>query len=290
MSALFMFYPEPDGSFLVTIDLGECLGELFTDPVVNSSDGISLLGGIHKTVTGGTEFITIQRDRMKGGKKLANKFRMMQNHLDRGGSVMFAADSDAMFCFPLMGNHQSGTTKLTLGIQPFQNITGNATIPKVGASMIIETRPNPPITEYIEVADTTNLSPQGGELITDDYIGFLYDKSAFCRSEFFWPVLKRLSSEKGAIVTNETGFLFSLALTLVPDWETYFAYHPKAIGSNDIGIGGGLRGTYTGTGDIPQTTGGGAIDGGVVHLGGHVLDVDPAEVSTGSVNKSPEGW
>ena len=44
MSARFYYYPEPDGSHLITIDLGEELGELFSDFFVNAVDGISITG------------------------------------------------------------------------------------------------------------------------------------------------------------------------------------------------------------------------------------------------------
>ena len=73
MSARFYYYPEPNGSHLVTIDLGEELGELFSDIPMDVIDGISMTGGIQRSVGGGGEVITIQRDRLNLGEDLAYK-------------------------------------------------------------------------------------------------------------------------------------------------------------------------------------------------------------------------
>ena len=83
-TAKFWYYPQPSGNQLVEIDLGEPLGELYSDYQINSSDGVALDGTIYRSNGKSCEIVTIQRDRMLGGEDTAIALIGLQNHLDRG--------------------------------------------------------------------------------------------------------------------------------------------------------------------------------------------------------------
>ena len=244
MSAKFFFYPQPSGRRLRTIDLGEDLGEMYSDILIDAVDGVSYAGGIQRSVGRTQEIVTIQRDRLLGGEDLAYQFEALQNHLDRGYSVMFAADHTKMFCYPLKGNHNSGTGRLKLGYPPFLQFVDSSIVnkyPSVGDYMTIETMSPRMIREKVKITANGNMSDTGGRLGVSRRLDFAYRRRAFIRSERFYPILKRPQADIGqAIITNEGGRLFSLSLRLVVDHEALFAFHPDSIDSPDIGLGQSL--------------------------------------------------
>jgi hypothetical protein len=65
-NAKFFYYPEPHGSFAhpVILDLGEALGEMYSDMITEAVDAISLTGSMSRSVGRMQEIVTIQRDRM----------------------------------------------------------------------------------------------------------------------------------------------------------------------------------------------------------------------------------
>ena len=71
----FYFFPEPDGSQLVEIDLGESLAEFFFDFEVERSTAVAVDGGMYRTTTTHRQILNIQRDRFSGGEDLAIKSR-----------------------------------------------------------------------------------------------------------------------------------------------------------------------------------------------------------------------
>ena len=121
----FWYYPQPDGTRLETIDLGEQLGEFFTDFETDVKEGVGYDGGIKRTVGTVREIITIQRDRLILGETVAQKFRALQSHLDRGYSVSFSADSDKCFAGFLIHPPSSGDTSVYIGGNPFYPSTTN---------------------------------------------------------------------------------------------------------------------------------------------------------------------
>tara|TARA_R110000824_G_scaffold19663_6_gene75683 strand:+ start:6068 stop:6967 length:900 start_codon:yes stop_codon:yes gene_type:complete len=264
MSARFYYYPEPNGSHLVTIDLGEELGELFSDIPMDVIDGISMTGGIQRSVGGGGEVITIQRDRLNLGEDLAYKFAALQNHLDRGFSCAFTSDHTKAWCAPIMNYLGSGYFDVNVFSNPFNSFVDplNANIiPSVGDYVVIESKPPAMLHELHKLDDITNLSGlSNGNFLTKDRINFQYNRRAFARWYRFWPVLKRPAQEVGKnIITNEGGRLFSLSLKLVPDYSTLFAYHPESF-DGVVQLGDNLVTTSPATGTLP--TGGGITSGG----------------------------
>ena len=123
-NAKFYFYPEPHGSYAhpVIIDMGEALGEMYSEMITEAVDAVSLTGSMSRSVGRMQELVTIQRDRMLLGEDLAYRFHAMQNHLDRGFTVAFAADDDKAFCHPLRGVHNSGTQRINCYAHPFVNL------------------------------------------------------------------------------------------------------------------------------------------------------------------------
>ena len=232
MSARFYYYPEPDGSHLITIDLGEELGELFSDFFVNAVDGISITGHRQRTVGRMGEIVNIQRDRLKLSEDLAYQFHALQNHLDRGYSCSFTADHTKSWAAPIKaGTLLTGATTIQCFSNPFNNMTDpslSGLKPAVDDYITIETAPPAMLSEQHKLSNVTNLSNvNGGSFVNAKPLNFEYDRPAFARWYRYWPVLKRPQREIGRnIITNENGRLFSLNITLEPDYGTLFSFHP----------------------------------------------------------------
>ena len=225
-NAKFYFYPEPSGNKLVTIDLGEALGELFSEWQKDVSDGVAYDGSIFRTIGRTQEVINIQRDRMSGGFETARKFRALQNHLDRGFACSFSADSDNAFIFPVTSSPViSGDTIVQVGSNPFRNFVGT-NVPAANDYMVMETGSPASICEQVKVSATDVTAANGGRLTFSEGLNFAYDRPAFVRWHWFWPVLRRPASDVGkSIITNEHGLLYSLDLRLIVDYSGLFAFH-----------------------------------------------------------------
>lgn len=230
-NAKFYYYPEPEGSKLVTIDLGEKLGELFSEFEYDTSDSISRGGRLYRSINSVREVVTIQRDRMILGEDVAIQLQSMQNHLDRGGYVSFCADSDKSYLFPINNFPNQGDTSLKVGGNPLVNIVGTGTA-SADDYVVIQTQSPNPIIEYQKVQSTSGLSASnGGTINLDSGINFTYDNRLFVRYYRFFPTLRRSGRDVGTnIVTNENGRLFSLNLRLYMDDYTLFNLHPSFDG------------------------------------------------------------
>ena len=264
-NAKFYFTPQPygalNGAALVTIDLGEALGEMYSDISVEAVDAVTMTGSIRRSVGRTQEIVTIQRDRMIGGEDTAIKFHALQNHLDRGYSVSFAADDAKAYCFPIRGALQNATKRINLYANPFVNFTGTAA-PAVDDYCTIETSSPAMIQEIVKMKTVSSADFLGGNVDTKDPINFQYDQPAFMRHYRFYPVLKRPQSDIGqSIITNEGGRLFSLSIRLVVDYVTLYAAHPDTLGESGISMGRNLAtaesGQFQGAGlsldDIRET-------------------------------------
>jgi len=226
-TAKFYFYPQPDGSRLSIIDLGERLAELFSDIQMDANDGISRDGRQYRSLGMSREIITIQRDRMAGGEALAHKLFSLQNHLDRGFSCSFTSDSAYSWAYPLKSRPEAVDSAIGVGANPFQDMLGSIT-PQADQYMILETESPTGIKEIREIQSSTVTSGAGGIInVKSPYIQFTYPTSrVFARWYRFWPVLRRPVEDVGkAIVTNEGGRLFSLNLRLVVDIAGLFRFH-----------------------------------------------------------------
>ena len=231
-TAKFFFYPQPDGSRLSIIDLGEQLGELFSDFEYDVQDGISRDGRQYRSIGMNREIVTIQRDRMSGGEELAHKLFSLQNHLDRGFSCSFTADSSYSWAYPLKNRPEAVDSAIGVGVNPFQDMLGSIT-PQANQYMVLETESPLGIREIREIQSSTVTSSAGGTIsVKSPYIQFTYPTSrVFARWYRFFPVLRRPAEDVGkAIVTNEGGRLFSLNLRLVIDNAGLFKFHNCADG------------------------------------------------------------
>ena len=289
-NAKFYFTPEPfgalNGASLVTIDLGEALGEMFSDISVEAVDAVSLTGSIQRSVGRTQEIVTIQRDRMIGGEDLAIQFHALQNHLDRGFSVSFAADDDKAFCFPIRGTLNNNSSKIQLYANPFQNFTGTGPTPAIGDYCTIETGSPAMIQEIVKMQTVSNATAQGGDVDTVNPVRFQYDQPAFMRHYRFYPVLKRPQSDIGqAIVTNEGGRLFSLSIRLVVDYVTLFAAHPDTVGEAGVSIGRSLASSTS----AGRQGSGISLDGMTRAMPHHLRDIGSGLTGAGFGNiSSPE--
>lgn len=226
-NAKFYYFPIPDARVLVTIDLGEKLGELFSEYQYDVAESISRGGRRYLSHGLQREFVTIQRDRMLLGEDLAMKLESMQNHLDRGGYVSFCADSDKAYIHPFLNTPQQNSTSQLLGSNPFKDVTGT-NIPTVGDYITIHTNSPTSIIEKKKIAtiDGSFSSSSGGTITVDPAMTYTYPERSFARYYRFWPTLRRAASDIGQnIITNEGGRLFSLNVRLYLDSYTLFNFH-----------------------------------------------------------------
>lgn len=259
-NAKFWFYPQPDGRHLVEIDLGQALGELSSAINHDVVDGLTYSGGIYRSVATGGEVVSIQRDRMQLGEELAIKFDALQNHLDRGFTVSMSSDADKAYAASVQTAPNGGALSFNVKNNPFEAFTGSSVVPVANDYMVLETDSPNYIRETIEINTINATSAAGGTITPQNRINFTYaGRRVFARWYRFWPVLKRPQSEIGRpIVTNEGGRLFSLNLTLVPDYETLFAFHNgEGLGT----IAPSLIGASPASGALPDSDAAYSLDG-----------------------------
>lgn len=245
----FFFFPEPDGSQLVEIDLGEGLAEFFFDFEVQSSTGVAFDGAMYRSTTTHRQVLNIQRDRFTAGEDLAIKFAALQNHLDRGFSCAFAVDSDRAWCHPIITEPAGGDQSVLLGGDPFRGFSGlQAPLANDYCSILSQ---NPELLfEQNKVSNSfssVGWSPAaGGTLPLTNKIAFSYSKPSFITHYRFFPLLKRIQGDVGTnIITNETGRLFSLSIRLVVDTASLFSFHPdvdQQAGQANSWIGAPVQG------------------------------------------------
>ena len=263
-NAKFFYYPEPHGAFAhpVILDLGEALGEMYSDMITEAVDAISLTGSMSRSVGRMQEIVTIQRDRMVLGEDLAYRFHAMQNHLDRGFTVSFAADADKAFCHPLRGVHNSGTKRINCYAHPFVNLVGSTVAVGINDYATIETSSPALIQEQVKVTTNGNISNAGGHFDIDERLCFQYDEPAYLRHYRYYPILKRPQSDLGhSIITNEGGRLFSLSIRLVVDYQALFTFHPDFQNESGISIGSQLVREVPTAEQVPAGRSGGTLDG-----------------------------
>lgn len=222
----FFYYPKPDSRRLVTINMGEVVGELFSDFEVETVDANKRNGGINRSVGLTREIVNIQRDRMVGSEDLAIQFVAMQNHLDRGGVVGFCADTDKAFAYPLINRPNSGDQTVGCAPNPFVDMAGSIT-PAVDDYVVIESESPASIREQGKITVNSTTPAAGGTITLKNRIAFTYPRRAFLRHYRFWPLcLRRPAGDVGRnIITNERGFLFSLDVRLMVDLSALFAFH-----------------------------------------------------------------
>ena len=248
----FYFFPQPDGTRLFEIDLGETLAEMFSEFQVDSTTAVSFDGGIYRQTSVNREIITIQRDRFLGGEDLAIKFAALQSHLDRGFSCAFASDSARAWCYPIVINPNSGDSSVVVGGDPFRGFAGLYS-PLANDYVSIASQ-NPELLKELNKVDSSfsslgwNVS-QGGQIPLTNNVAFSYSQAAWIHQYRYFPVLKRPQEDIGQnIITNEGGRLFSLRIRLVVDYSTWFSHHPLVgayqsqspvwIGSSPVAVGG----------------------------------------------------
>lgn len=226
-NAKFYYYPIPDARSLRTIDLGEKLGELFSEFQYDVAESISRGGRRYLSHGLQREFVTIQRDRMLLGEDLAIQLESMQNHLDRGGYVSFCADSDKAYIHPFLNTVEQNSATQLLGSNPFKDVTG-ANLPLAGDYVTLQTNSPTSIIEKSKIAgvDGSFSSSTGGNITFNPKMAYTYPERAFLRYYRFFPTLRRAGSDIGQnIITNENGRLFSLNVRLYLDTFTLFNFH-----------------------------------------------------------------
>ena len=227
----FYFFPEPDGSNKVTIDLGEGLAEFFFDFEVERNTGVAMDGAMYRATTTHRQIITIQRDRFTAGEDLAIKFAALQNHLDRGFSCAFAVDSSKAWAYPITMPPVGGMLNMAVHGDPFRGMIGGTVKPSANDYCTVIAQNPELIYEQNKIKSTFNntawVTANGGTLQLENRMAFTYSAPTFITHYRYFPVLKRPNADVGQnIITNEGGRLFSLSLRLVVDTAQMFAFHP----------------------------------------------------------------
>ena len=229
-NACFYFTPQPDGRRLVKIDLGERLGELFSDFEIDAEDSVARDSSQFRSIGMSREVVTIQRDRFAAGETLAAKLVALQNHLDRGYSCSFTADDSYAWALPVTRRPISGDQSLGLGANPFVGFINK--LPASNQFCVLESESPAGIREQVVINSASVTNTSGGSVtLNDPYVNFTYPRRAFLRWYRFFPVLRRPQVDVGRnIVTNENGRLFSLNIRLVVDLAGLFLFHNCADG------------------------------------------------------------
>jgi hypothetical protein len=226
-TAKFYYYPKPSQTaYLQTIDLAEPLAELFSDYEIDAQDGVSYTGRRYRTVSRISEIVRIQRDRMIAGEEKARDLITLQSHLDRGYSTMFAADSDKAYATHLRQPARAGDTVIFVASNIFRSIVGNKIVAAGDYLMIESENPNMRY-QMAEVESITATASAGGTITLTEPIQFDFASGTIgVRHYRFWPSLKRPVENLGSnMVTNERGFLWSLDVTMTPDYPEMFSYY-----------------------------------------------------------------
>ena len=124
------------------------------------------------------------------------------------------------------------------------------------------------------MSSATLTSASGGSITTQNRINFDYNtRKTFARYYRFWPILKRANDIGRAIITNEGGRLWSLNVTLVPDYQALFAFFNGDFFQH---TNTGLATAPPASGALPNNDGQSSLDqvaSGLSATGGGVEDV-----------------
>ena len=223
-NAKFYYYPQPSSvGYRETIDLQESLAELFSDYEIDAQDGVSYTGRRFRTVGKVLEVVRIQRDRMKGSEALAAELMSLQSHLDRGFPCTFCSDSAKAWAAYLNASARAGDTVINVSSNQMRGVVGSQII-AAGDFVMIESQ-NPAMRyQMLKVQSLTATASASGTITFTTPILFDFDAgAAVVRYYRFWPALKRPVQNVGSnMISNERGFLFSLDVTLIPDYEEMF--------------------------------------------------------------------
>lgn len=235
-NAKFYYYPSPASiPYLTSVDLGEPLAELFSEFDIDAQDGVSYTGRRYRTVARIIEVIRIQRDRMIDGETKAKDLMTMQSHLDRGNGVAFASDAGKAYATYLTHPARAGDTVIRVASNQLRGIVGNQIV-TANDYLMIESQ-NPAMRyQMVKVSSITATATASGNITLSTPILFDFATGTVgIRYYRFWPILKRPSNNTGRnMVTNEHGFLWSLDLTVVPDYYQYFdLFPPVGVGLDD---------------------------------------------------------
>ena len=143
----------------------------------------------------------------------------LQSHVDRGHSVLFAADLDKAYVTHLTQPARAGDTVIFVAANVVRSIVGNKIV-QAGDYLMIESE-NPNMRyQQVEVQSLTATATAGGTITLVNPIAFDFDKGVISVRHYrFWPTLKRPVENLGQnMVTNERGFLFSLDVIMTPDY------------------------------------------------------------------------
>ena len=220
----FYWFPVPNSGHLETIDLGEGLGELSLGWELDASTGVSVTGKSYRSCKLHRQTITISRDRMIGGEAMATKFSALFNHLQRGYSCGFSVDSSKAWIAPVTSTIYGGQPVINVGGNPFADIVGTNT-PSNDDFFAIETRSPGMVYEVKKKQSGSASYTIGGAITMSENLSFSIFEPAWCRWYRYWPILRLPQSQINQNpITNESGLLWNLSLTLVTDSDSLFSF------------------------------------------------------------------
>ena len=214
--AAFYLYPEPGSGSPVTLSLGECITGYDERPDVEVADAVSLAGGRQRAVGRWGKRVRLTLEDMLQDGQLGWKLLALQNHLDRGYSVGFTADTTRAWAAFLPTPYSAGTTSLTPGVPPFSSMVGAGQ--QVFADDWIRLTSQPPENTEEAVQVDTWTSSSSISLHASAAPLFTPTQSVFASWVMFWPLLKRPAEDVGKNITLiKAGGLWSMQVELVTD-------------------------------------------------------------------------
>jgi hypothetical protein len=213
----FWYYPDPPGNLLVEVDLGVTVTDVIVPNTnVRQASSTAFTGSRTIVQWGGTSETRIKL-RIGGTsttqRALRHKLVAMLNHMDRGGSVMFAVDSAKFYAGFLATVPAVGATALDVR-RATSSIVAGASV--VQAEVVLRSA-NPDCLQEMGLCTAQSAFPSDDTLtlssaIVYDYAGIEW---VLVRETGSWPALRLPESERGSnhlSSDHETAFSLDLAV------------------------------------------------------------------------------
>lgn len=219
----FWYYPDPPGNLLVEVDLGGTVTDLKVPSTRMDQASATAFTGARTIVQWGGTSETRIRMEFAGVALLKRAIRRrlvaMLNHMDRGGSVMFAVDADKFYAAFFNRVHVAGETGISCRRSMDSVVSG---VSLVDSEIVLRSaNPNCLIDMQHVQGHSSGAAPNMNDILTVNP-GTTYDYSAerwvLVRELGSWPALRLPESERGRDhLTSNHEISFALDLPVEED-------------------------------------------------------------------------
>lgn len=238
--AAFYLYPDPGPGSPWTLSFGECVTSYTEAPDVEVADAVTLSGRRQRAIGRWGKRVRLTLERMASREELAWQMLALQNHLDRGYSVAFTADTGKAWAsfFGATALPAAGDTLITPGANAWSSLVGSNSL-AAGDWIRIYSEASYALEQAGKIQTWT--ASNNITLAATTPIRFDFSGKCIASWSYFWPLLKRPEDNVGTnIVVNEVGRLWTMSIDLVIDLAALFALWPFQ-GDGALG-GSGQRG------------------------------------------------